>query len=171
MLLAGFLGALLSHVWSFEKLIGVPVNFYNLALISVMGTFLPLPIAFDVMLSQALMMSGLPLGFVMTLLFTLGTFSIYSALIVAQTFSLKLAIQLYLIVCVLGMGLGYTANFYSDYKYVKWLQRYDSIVNTNSPDSSNEKLKVPSAKIVPTTPYPTDSSCRAKTFATGQYRH
>jgi len=157
MLLAGFLGALLSHVWSFEKLIGVPVNFYNLALISVMGTFLPLPIAFDVMLSQVLMMSGLPLGFVMTLLFTLGTFSIYSALIIAQTFSLKLAVQLYLIVCVLGMGLGYTANFYSDYKYVKWLARYDSVVNTDAPDFSNDKLKVPAQIIIPTTPYPTDS--------------
>jgi uncharacterized membrane protein YraQ (UPF0718 family) len=155
MLLAGFLGALLSHVWSFEKLIGVPVNFYNLALISFMGTFLPLPIAFDVMLSQALMMSGLPIGLVMTLLFTLGTFSIYSALIVAQTFSLKLAVQLYLIVCLFGMGLGYTANYYSNYKYVKWLASYDSIVNT--PDSPNEPLKIPAAKIIPTAPYPTDA--------------
>jgi uncharacterized membrane protein YraQ (UPF0718 family) len=157
MLLAGFLGALLSHLWSFEKLIGVPVNFYNLALISFMGTFLPLPIAFDVMLSQVLMMSGLPIGFVMTLLFTLGTFSIYSALIVAQTFSLKLAVQLYLIVCVLGMGLGYAANFVSDYKYVKWLASYDSIVNKNTPDSSDDKLKLPPATIIPAIPYPTDS--------------
>jgi len=155
MLLAGFLGALLSHVWSFEKLIGVPVNFYNLALISFMGTFLPLPIAFDVMLSQAMMMSGLPIGLVMTLLFTLGTFSIYSALIVAQTFSLKLAVQLYLIVSVLGMGLGYAANLYSDYKYVQWLARYDSIVN--APDSPEEPLKIPAAKLIPTTLYPTDA--------------
>ncbi len=157
MLLAGFLGALLSHVWSFEKLIGVPVNFYNLALIAFMGTFLPLPIAFDVMLSQALMMSGLPMGFVMTLLFTLGTFSIYSALIIAQTFSLKLAVQLYLIVCVLGMGLGYAANFYSDYKYVKWLARYDSIVHSDVPDSSKEPVSFSAETPLPTTPYPTAS--------------
>jgi uncharacterized membrane protein YraQ (UPF0718 family) len=157
MLLAGFLGALLSHLWSFEKLIGVPVNFYNLALISFMGTFLPLPIAFDVMLSQVLMMSGLPIGFVMTLLFTLGTFSIYSALIVAQTFSVKLAVQLYLIVCVLGMGLGYTANFVSDYKYVKWLESYDTIVNEDGPESPQEQLKISEKITAPTTPYPTDS--------------
>lgn len=162
MLLAGFLGALLSHVWSFEKLIGVPVNFNNLALISFMGTFLPLPIAFDVMLSQALMMSGLPLGFVMTLLFTLGTFSIYSALIIAQTFSLKLAVKLYLIVCLLGMGLGYTANFYSDYKYVKWLESYDSIVNGDSPDSSMEPPGVSAQEIIPTAPYPTQSPATQK---------
>lgn len=159
MLLAGFLGALLSHVWSFEKLIGVPVNFYNLAFISLMGTFLPLPIAFDIMLSQALMMSGLSIGLVMTLLFTLGTFSIYSALIIAQTFSLKLAVQLYLIVCVLGMGLGYVANYYSDYKYVQWLARYDSIMNSTVGNSANTPPAPPVAieKTIPIAPYPTHS--------------
>ena len=157
MLLAGFLGALLSHVWSFEKLIGVPVNFYNLALISFMGTFLPLPIAFDIMLSQALMMSGLPIGFVMTLLFTLGTFSIYSALIIAQTFSLKLAVQLYLIICLLGMGLGYAANSYSDYKYVKWLERYESIVNADAPSPLDKEMRAPAMKAISTVPYPTNS--------------
>lgn len=155
MLLAGFLGALLSHVWSFEKLIGVPVNFYNLAFISLIGTFLPLPIAFDIMLSQALMMSGLSIGLVMTLLFTLGTFSIYSALIVAQTFSIKLAVQLYLIVCLLGIGLGYAANWYSDYKYVKWLEHYDSIVNVDAPDSSDKQPTISTKDPIP--PYPTNS--------------
>ncbi|GJL79214.1 MAG: hypothetical protein NPINA01_22030 [Nitrospinaceae bacterium] len=156
MLLAGFLGALLSHLWSFEKLIGVPVNLANLALISFMGTFLPLPIAFDIMLSQALMMSGFPAGFVMTILFTLGTFSIYSAMIVYQTFSLKLAVQLFLIVSLLGIGLGYAANFVSDYKYVKWLEQYDTIMSASSPgDNPATALK---EKPVPTTPYPTVAS-------------
>ena len=162
MLLAGFMGALLSHVWSFEKLIGVPVNFYNLAFISFMGTFLPLPIAFDIMLSQALMMSGLPIGLVMTLLFTLGTFSIYSALIIAQTFSIKLAVQLYLIVCLLGMGLGYAANWYSDYKYVKWLARYDSIVNADALDFPDEQLRIPARETLLTAPYPTHSPTTQK---------
>ena len=34
MLLAGFFGALASHLWSFDKLIGVPINLINLSLIS-----------------------------------------------------------------------------------------------------------------------------------------
>jgi uncharacterized membrane protein YraQ (UPF0718 family) len=154
MLLAGFLGALLSHLWSFEKLIGVPVNLYNLALISFMGTFLPLPIAFDIMLSQAMMMSGFPAGFVMTILFTLGTFSIYSAMIVFQTFSLKLAVQLFLVIFGLGIGLGYAANFVSDYKYVKWLEQYDSIMSASSGNEPTTPIKT---KTTPTTPYPTIS--------------
>ena len=126
MLLAGFLGALLSHLWKFELLIGLPVTLKTLILVSMMGTFLPLPIAFDLMLTQALMMSGMPEGFVMALLFTLGTFSVYSAMIVFRTFSFKLALQLYLIVAVLGVGLGFSADAWSNYRYVKWLESYDS---------------------------------------------
>jgi len=156
MLLAGFLGALLSHLWSFEKLIGVPVNLYNLALISFMGTFLPLPIAFDIMLSQAMMMSGFPAGFVMTMLFTLGTFSIYSALIVTQTFSLRLAVQLFLIVFGLGIGLGYAANFVSGTKYVEWLEQYDSVMNAPVDNRNAETSSITPKQFVPST-YPTVS--------------
>jgi len=140
MLLAGVLGALASHALSFEKFIGLPVNWKTLGLISFLGTFLPLPIAFDVMLAQALKVSGLADGFIMVLLFTLGTFSIYSAMIVYKTFSLKVAVQLYVIVAFLGMGLGYAANTYSDYQFVKWLEGYDRYVSSpgNSMDPSIE---------------------------------
>jgi uncharacterized membrane protein YraQ (UPF0718 family) len=157
MLLAGFLGALLSHLWSFEKLIGVPVNLANLALISFMGTFLPLPIAFDIMLSQAMMMSGFPPGFVMTMLFTLGTFSIYSALIVYQTFSLKLAVQLFLIIFGLGIALGYSANFIADNKYVKWLEQYDSVMGAPIANNEGTTTAVALGPPVPSTPYATAS--------------
>ena len=144
MLLAGFLGALLSHLWKFELLIGLPVSLKSLILVSFMGTFLPLPIAFDLMLTQALMMSGMSEGFVMALLFTLGTFSVYSAMIVFRTFSLKLAIKLYLIVTVLGVGLGYSADAWSNYSYVKWLERYEAFlteipVSGSSANTASEK--------------------------------
>ncbi len=142
MFLAGFLGAILSHLWSFDHLIGVDVNLKNLAVVSFMGTFLPLPIAFDLMLAQALMMSGLSSGFVTTMLFTLGTFSIYSAMIVYKTFSFKIAVQLYLIICLLGVGVGYLANGYEEYKYVQWLESYDEIVTQKSaPAKSPDILK------------------------------
>ncbi len=160
MLLAGFLGALASHVWSFEKFIGMPVTWKTLGLISFLGTFLPLPIAFDVMLAQALKVSGLAEGFIMTLLFTLGTFSVYSALVVYRTFSLKIALQLYLIVALLGMGLGYVANVYSDYQFVQWLKTYETFVehSGNKLDSTKkikQKIANPKTQIIknfPTTP-------------------
>jgi len=126
MLLAGLLGALFSHLWSFDKLIGIKPNLASLGLVALMGTFLPLPIAFDLMLAQALMMSGMAPGFVMAMLFTLGTFSVYSAMIVWRTFSLKLAVQLFLLVAALGVGLGFTADYYSEYKFIRWLEGYDA---------------------------------------------
>ena len=129
MLLAGALGSVASHLMSFDKLIGAPINLINLSLMSFMGTLMPLPIAFDLMLAQALMMSGLAPGFVTTLLFTFGTFSIYSAMIVSRTFSISLAIKLFLIVFVIGVGLGYITNGFVEYRHVQWLQQYDQIVD------------------------------------------
>ncbi|MBC8283055.1 MAG: VCBS repeat-containing protein [Nitrospinae bacterium] len=128
MLLAGVFGAVASHLWSFDKLIGVPIKLVNLSLISFMGTLMPLPIAFDLMLAQALMMSGLAPAFVTTMLFTLGTFSIYSAMIVARTFSVFLAIKLFIIVSVIGIALGYITNAFIEYRHIQWLQQYDQIV-------------------------------------------
>ncbi len=139
MLLAGFLGAALSHLWSFELLIGLKPTLVNLSFVSFMGTFLPLPIVFDIMLAQALMVSGLPSGFVMASLFTFGTFSIYSAMIVYRTFSLKLAVQLYVIVCLMGIGLGYAADHYSEYLHIQWLTQYDKIM-TEPPDKPRAAL-------------------------------
>ncbi len=141
MLLAGVFGALASHLWSFDQLIGVPVNLANLSLMSFMGTLMPLPIAFDLMLAQALMMSGLSPAFVTTVLFTFGTFSIYSAMIVARTFSVFLAIKLFSIVFAIGIVLGYSVNGFVEYRHVKWLQQYDQIVENHSDNKTSSHAK------------------------------
>ncbi len=136
MLLAGLVGALASHLWSFDKLIGVPVNLVNLSLLSFMGTLMPLPIAFDLMLAQAMMMSGLSPAFVTTLVFTFGTFSIYSALIVYRTFSFFLAVKLFLIVVAIGILLGFASNSFLESRHVKWLAQYDKIITVPDQNAS-----------------------------------
>jgi uncharacterized membrane protein YraQ (UPF0718 family) len=147
MLLAGFFGALASHLWSFDKLIGVPVDLINLSLLSFMGTLMPLPIAFDLMLAQAMLMSGLSPAFVTTLVFTFGTFSIYSALIIYRTFSFLLAVKLFLIIFIIGIVMGYAANFFLEYRHIKWLAKYDIIIdypeNTTNTHLPREKLQDP----------------------------
>ena len=147
MLLAGVFGALASHLWSFDKLIGALVNLASLSLLSFMGTLMPLPIAFDLMLAQAMMMSGLSPAFVTTLVFTFGTFSIYSAMIIARTFSFFLAVKLFAIVFAIGIGLGYAANSFVEYRHVKWLAQYDQIISTpgriTSAPSTRPEVKVP----------------------------
>jgi uncharacterized membrane protein YraQ (UPF0718 family) len=143
MLLAGLFGALASHLWSFDKLIGMPVNLINLGLLSFMGTIMPLPIAFDLMLAQAMMVSGLSPAFVTTLVFTFGTFSIYSALIVYRTFSFFLAVKLFTIVFAIGIFLGYASNYFLEYRHVKWLAQYDRITATANSPSTQAEIKVP----------------------------
>ncbi len=145
MLLAGVFGALASHLWSFDKLIGVPVNLANLSLLSFMGTLMPLPIAFDLMLAQAMMMSGLSPAFVTTLVFTFGTFSIYSALIIYRTFSFLLAVKLFAIVFAIGIGLGYASNSFLEYRHVKWLAQYDRVITTSN---ENTTLSSPRPEII-----------------------
>ena len=149
MLLAGLFGAVASHLWSFDKLIGVPINLVNLSLIAFMGTLMPLPIAFDLMLAQALMMSGLAPAFVTTMLFTLGTFSIYSAMIVARTFSIFIAIKLFIIVSVMGIALGYITNAFIEYRHIHWLQQYDRIVG--KPAAKKASVQPKNFSPIPTT--------------------
>jgi hypothetical protein len=143
MLLAGFLGAALSQLSDFDRLIGLDPNWKNLAALSLMGTFLPLPIAFDLMLAQALMISGLSPGLVMAMLFTLGTFSIYSAMIVYKTFSLRLAIGLFLIVSSIGAVTGFLTHHYSELKFLNWLKSYNQIVVSNTTGITNYNITAP----------------------------
>ncbi len=124
MFVAGFLGALVSHVWDPNTLIGTEPSLWAVIAIGVFGTFLPMPIAFDVMLAQSLFAANVPVVVVMTLLFTLGTFSVYSGFIIWRTFNLKLALLLFAIVTGLGVAAGYFAQALTDYKEMKWEQQY-----------------------------------------------
>ena len=128
MFVAGFLGALVSHVWDPNTLIGEQPSLWAVFAIGIFGTFLPMPIAFDVMLAQSLFAANVPIVVVMTLLFTLGTFSVYSAFIIWRTFDFKLSLVLFLIVTALGVAAGYFAQEYTDYKDQKWEQQYQSEV-------------------------------------------
>jgi uncharacterized membrane protein YraQ (UPF0718 family) len=83
MFLAGFLGATVAVFLPQDIILGLSFTLGALVLIAVVGVFLPVPIAFDVVAAGALMTLGLAPGYVMALLFTLGSFSVYSFLIVA----------------------------------------------------------------------------------------
>ena len=128
MFVAGFLGALVSHVWDPNTLIGTQPSIWAVVAIGIFGTFLPMPIAFDVMLAQSLFAANVPIVVVMTLLFTLGTFSVYSGFIIWRTFDFKLAVLLFAIVTALGVGAGYFAQEYTNYKEQKWEQQYEDEV-------------------------------------------
>lgn len=107
MFLAGFLGASLSHLINLEYLSGESFSFFVILIAVIVATFLPMPIAVDILLAQTLMLAGVSLPIVSAVLFCLGSYSIYSFFIVYRTFNLKLALQIYLIIATLGLASGY----------------------------------------------------------------
>ncbi len=116
MLLAGFLGAGVATVIPPEMLQGVPFGLLTVLLVALIGVFLPVPIAFDVVVAGALLSAGLAPGFVMTLVFTLGIFSVYSFFIVARAISLRAAVLMSLVVVVLGVVAGSGAERYHQWQ-------------------------------------------------------
>ena len=112
MLLAGFLGSVVAALLPNDLLRNVPLGFFALFMTSLVGTFLPVPIGFDVAVAGALLNGGLAPGYVMALVFTLGIFSVYSFFIVAGAISLRAAVLMGALIVALGMAAGFGADAY-----------------------------------------------------------
>ncbi|HZD30999.1 MAG TPA: hypothetical protein VE779_04985, partial [Candidatus Angelobacter sp.] len=110
MIVAGFLGALFVELVPARN-IPSSVSIVGIVLIALVGAFLPVPIAFDVAASFLLLSRGVPLPYVVTLLCTLGAFSVYSVLILGRTISWRTALTVYAAVALVGAvaGLGTAA--------------------------------------------------------------
>ncbi|MEL6886693.1 MAG: FG-GAP-like repeat-containing protein [Pseudomonadota bacterium] len=112
MLLAGALGAIVATLLPQDLITGLPYALWVLVLLALVGVFLPVPIAFDVVVTGALLATGLAHGYVMVLLFTLGTFSVYSFFIVWQSVGRQAALLMAGAVVVLGVIAGAGAQRY-----------------------------------------------------------
>jgi uncharacterized membrane protein YraQ (UPF0718 family) len=110
MLLAGFLGALVANVIPLPALVSYETGFLAVTVVALVGIFLPVPVAFDVVLVAVLVSAGAPVVYSMTLLFTLGMFSIYPFFIVWRTISPRVAVILTSVLVVMGIGGGYVAE-------------------------------------------------------------
>lgn len=113
MILAGFLGSLAITYFSWESLRASsrPPDLFRIAVVSLLGTFLPVPMAFDVIMCGLLYQAGMKVEYVMALLFTLGTFSIYSFGVFRQTVSRSIANALFLAVALMGVVAGLFASW------------------------------------------------------------
>lgn len=117
MLLAGLLGSIVG--------VFVPMNFLStlgdspfvLILVTLIGTFLPVPIAVDLMFGMFLLELDVSIATVFAYTFSLGTFSIYSAFIVSKMLSKKTAIYLYFIIMGLAISGGYILKGYETTLY------------------------------------------------------
>lgn len=109
MLFAGGLGAIMALTIPTSSL-----STYDgagmILLAAFIGVLLPVPVAFDVMLVSSLASQGLPPAVVLTLLCTLGSFSILAFLFVLTSASKQWALVLLALYFVIGSAVGFSAN-------------------------------------------------------------
>ncbi len=117
MALAGLLGSIAITLLPFESLANlVPQDnqlmvLFGMLIVAAIGLFLPVPISFDVIICAILFAAGMPVKYVMVLLFTLGIYSIYSAFIIKQSVSLRAATAIYVILIGMGVTSGIVAHY------------------------------------------------------------
>lgn len=116
MLLAGFLGAIAATLMPQDLVLGATFSVGVLVLVALVGTFLPVPISFDVVAAGALLATGLAHGYVFALMFTLGSVSIYSWLIISSTISTRAANLLAGTILALGVLGGGATHWYHNWQ-------------------------------------------------------
>jgi uncharacterized membrane protein YraQ (UPF0718 family) len=112
MLLAAFLGALVVEIVPQQALTS-PVSVLGMIAVCLVGAFLPVPMAFDVVIAYLAMTHGVPLPYVVAILCTLGIYSVYSFSVIGETISWKLATATYAAVAALGLVAATVARFLS----------------------------------------------------------
>lgn len=122
MLAAGFLGALVGTLLPSEMITTLPFGLGILLLVALVGLFMPVPIGFDVVMCGVLIASGLAQGYVMALLMTLGSFSIYSFFIINQMLGLRIAALLAAAIASLGILAGLGAQSYHNWQSQRALE-------------------------------------------------
>ncbi len=110
MILAGLLGAVVVHLMPLTSLLENEPSILSVAVVALVGIFLPVPVAFDIVLVAVLVSAGAPMIYSMTLLFTLGIFSVYPFFIIWNTISVRVAMVLTAILVVIGVIGGVVAD-------------------------------------------------------------
>jgi uncharacterized membrane protein YraQ (UPF0718 family) len=105
MLLAALLGAVVVELLPAQILMA-KVSVAGFVLVALVGTFLPVPMAFDVAVAYVAMTRGVPLPYVVAILCTLGIVSVNSLAIVGRSVSWRVAAAAYATVVVLGTLAG-----------------------------------------------------------------
>jgi uncharacterized membrane protein YraQ (UPF0718 family) len=85
----------------------LPASIYCVAVIAIIGTLLPVPMAFDIALSYVLYRSGVPIPYVAALLCTLGPVSIYSLAALTSPLGRNPPLRLAIVTIALGCMAGW----------------------------------------------------------------
>jgi uncharacterized membrane protein YraQ (UPF0718 family) len=105
MLLASVVSAALLVLIPWESLLSEATPL-RMAFASLISTFMPVPIALDVMFAAQLHQQGVPAGYVMMFAMTLGAYSIIPSIYLWREVSKPLAVSLFVFFLALGWVLG-----------------------------------------------------------------
>lgn len=111
MFIAGFVGVVVAYLFpitsiSFSNTIG------SLFLVNIVALFLPVPIIFDVILSNAIYQMGAPIEMVAACLFSLGIFSVYASIVLVKLFSYKFVMKIYVALFVCSVTASYITGYF-----------------------------------------------------------
>ncbi|MEW6999325.1 FG-GAP-like repeat-containing protein [Colwelliaceae bacterium BS250] len=118
MLLAGLIGAVLITIIPWHILVEIlPKSnilwmFVAVILLALFALILPVPITFDIILAAVLFVNDVPVIYIAVLLFTLGSFSIYSWFVLVKAGAIKTATTLAAVILIFGLMSGYLSHYY-----------------------------------------------------------
>jgi uncharacterized membrane protein YraQ (UPF0718 family) len=105
MLAASLVSAAVLTLIPWQSLLSAPTPL-KMGLVSLISTFMPVPIALDVMFAAQLQQQGVEAGYVIIFAMTLGTFSIIPSIYLWRDVSKRLAVILFVFFTALGWCLG-----------------------------------------------------------------
>lgn len=111
MFLAGFLGSFLMEVLPISFFIDGKWSFFKVVGLSGISVLLPAPMALDIFLGNAFLLSGASGALVLPFVFSLGSYSIYAFFIVSKMTDIKVGLKLFGAVLFLSI-LGSVGTFY-----------------------------------------------------------
>ncbi|MBY6092520.1 VCBS repeat-containing protein [Maritimibacter alkaliphilus] len=134
MILAGFLGTVMAIATPSDMIMSLGFSLGVLVLVVMVGVFLPVPIGFDVVMAGVLLTAGLDQGYAMALLFTLGSFSIYSFFIVVQSMGRRAGFALGGTVALCGFLAGVGVHLYHEWQTDRALRMLIGASDQAAPD-------------------------------------
>lgn len=145
MALAGLLGSLVITFMPWEYIVqmnfqmDLEITLLSMFGLALLGVFLPVPMAFDVIIVAVLVAAGVPPRYTLILLFTLGIFSVYPWLLIRRTVSKKFAWISFSVLVVMGFTAGVTAHLYDKWQWQQEMpERLEAFKNSGSPGPRQE---------------------------------
>ena len=152
MLVAAMLGALVAIGFDSQELVyalprgGAFAILAAMLLAAIVASFVPAPIALDVILTTVLVSLGLSSDYATAILIGLGSFSIYAFIIVWRSISMRTAIVMWIAVIGMAMTGGVLANRLATYETAYIERHYVNYLIKAEPVSPPALPPLPEAK-------------------------